>query len=71
MELFGISLDLLDVIFFFCIVLVIYFILLELEFREIRNLTKTFDNEEMRFEKETRELKDEIAHLTNIIEKKD
>lgn len=61
------SIELLDVIFYFCTVLVLYFIALELEFREIRTLTQGFDSEEMRFEKELRELKEEIARLTKIV----
>lgn len=70
MEIFGISVELLDVIFYFCVVLVLYFIVLELEFREIRNLTKGFDTEELQYEKEVRELKEEVARLTKIIESK-
>ena len=70
MEIFGISVELLDVIFYFCVILVMYFILLELEFREIRKLTKGFDNEEIQYEKEVRELKEDIARLTKLVESK-
>ncbi len=70
MEIFGISVELLDVIFYFCVILVMYFILLEFEFREIRKLTQNFDNEEIQYEKEVRELKEDIARLTKIIESK-
>ncbi|MFH1433028.1 MAG: hypothetical protein ABIG84_07480 [archaeon] len=67
MEIFGISIELLNVIFYFCVVLVLYFIVLEFEFREIRSLTKGLDSEEMQFEKEVRELREEIARLTKIV----
>ena len=70
MEIFGISVELLDVIFYFCVILVMYFILLEFEFREIRKLTKSFDNEEIQYEKEVRELKEDIARLTKLVESK-
>lgn len=70
MDIFGISVDVLDVMFYFCIVTVAYFVILELEFRELRNITRNFDNEETQIEKEVRELKEEIATLTKIIESK-
>ena len=70
MEIFGISVELLDVIFYFCVILVMYFILLEFEFREIRKLTKSFDNEEIQYEKEVRELKEDITRLTKLVESK-
>lgn len=70
MEIFGISVELLDVIFYFCVILVMYFILLEFEFREIRKLTQGLDNEEIQYEKEVRELKEDIARLTKLVESK-
>ncbi len=69
MDIFGISVDVLDVMFYFCIVTVAYFAILELEFRELRNITRSFDNEETQIEKEVRELKEEIARLTKTVEK--
>jgi len=58
MEIFGITMDILDVIFYFFIILVLYFILLEFEFREVRALTRSLDSEELQFEKDMRELKE-------------
>lgn len=68
MEIFGITMDILDVIFYFFIILVMYFILLEIEFREVRALTRNLDSEELQFEKDMRELKEEISRLTKMIE---
>jgi len=68
MEIFGVTLDVLDVIFYFFIILVMYFILLEFEFREVRALTRNLDGEELQYEKDLRELKEEISRLTKIIE---
>lgn len=68
MEIFGITMDILDVIFYFFIILVMYFILLEIEFREVRALTRNLDTEELEFEKDMRELKEEISRLTKMIE---
>ena len=68
MEIFGITMDILDIIFYFFIILVMYFILLEFEFREVRALTRNLDSEELEFEKDMRELKEEISRLTKMIE---
>jgi len=68
MEIFGITMDILDIMFYFFIILVMYFILLEFEFREVRALTRNLDSEELQFEKDMRELKEEISRLTKMIE---
>ena len=68
MQIFGITMDILDVMFYFFIILVMYFILLEFEFREVRALTHNLDSEELEYEKDMRELKEEISRMTKMIE---
>lgn len=67
MYIFGISIELLDLITVFFMVLVTYIIILEYEFKEVIKIVKRFDNEEMTLGKEIRELKEEIIKFKKTI----
>ncbi len=68
MYIFGLGIDLLDLITVFFIVLVTYIIILEYEFKEIIRIVKKFDNEETVLGKDIRELKEEISKLKETID---
>ncbi|RLJ08580.1 MAG: hypothetical protein DRP13_02245 [Candidatus Aenigmatarchaeota archaeon] len=68
MYIFGIEVPLLDLLVVFSIVVVIYLIILELEFRQLRRITKRFDEEEIQLSRVMRELKGEISSLNEIIQ---
>lgn len=67
MYIFGIDIPVLELLVIFCIVVVAYLFILELEFRQLRKIVKRFDQEELQFAAEMRELRKAIAELGNII----
>ena len=67
MYVFGIDIPVLELLVIFCIVVVAYLVILELEFRQLRKIAKRFDQEELQFSAEMRELRKSIAELGNII----
>ncbi len=67
MYIFGIDIPVLELLVIFCIVVVAYLFILELEFRQLRKIVKRFDQEELQFSAEMRELRKEIAELGNVI----
>ncbi len=67
MYVFGISVPILELLVIFCIVVVIYLVILEIEFRQLKSITKKFDEEEVLLSKEMRELRNEITELKNVI----
>jgi len=67
MYIFGISVPILELLVVFCIVVVVYLIILEIEFRQLRSITKKFDEEEILLSKEMRELRNEITELKEVI----
>ncbi|NOQ56131.1 MAG: hypothetical protein GQ477_05000 [Nanohaloarchaea archaeon] len=67
MYIFGISIDLLDFIALFFVILVTYIIILEYEFKQILGIVKKYDDEEMLLGKNIRELKEELKKLRDKI----
>lgn len=68
MYIFGLDVPILELLVIFCIVVVIYLVILEFEFRQLRKITKRFDEEEVALGRAMRELRDEISSLRNVIE---
>lgn len=73
---FGINIPILELLVIFSVVVVIYLIILELEFRHIRRVRKKLDEHEKEFyrenknlAKEIKELKTEIVLLKNVLQK--
>ncbi len=69
MYVFGISVPILELLVVFCIVVVVYLIILEIEFRQLKEITKKFDEEEVLLSKEMRELRSEVSELKEVIKK--
>jgi predicted Holliday junction resolvase-like endonuclease len=67
MYVFGIDIPILELIVIFSVVVVVYLIILEIEFRQLRKITRKFDEEEIALGKEMRELKEEISGLKDAI----
>ena len=70
MYVFGVDIGIMELLIGFVLVLVVYLIILELEFRHIRTLTRKFDEEEIQLGREMRELKDEVTALKDVISSK-
>ncbi len=68
MYLFGIDIPILELLVVFCTVVVVYLIILEIEFRQLKYIAKKFDEEEVMLSKEMRELRNEIAELRQVIQ---
>lgn len=67
MYIFGIDVPILELLIIFSIVVVIYLIILEIEFRQVRTITRKFDEEEIQLSRAMRELKDEIGELREVM----
>lgn len=63
MYLFGIQVPLLELLVVFCIVVVVYLVVLEFEFKQERKIVKEFDEEEVKLSHEVRELRESINEL--------
>lgn len=63
MYLFGIQVPLLELLVIFSIVVVVYLVVLEFEFRQQRKIVKKFDEEEVKLSHEIRELREAIDEL--------
>ena len=68
MYIFGIDVPILELLVIFSIVVVVYLIILEFEFRQLRKITRRFDEEEIALGRAMRELRDEISSLRNVIQ---
>ena len=68
MYIFGIDVPILELLVIFCIVVVVYLVILEFEFWQLRKITKRFDEEEIALGRAMRELRDEISSLRNVIQ---
>ena len=68
MYIFGIDVPILELLVIFSVVVVVYLIILEFEFRQLRKITKKFDEEEIALGRAMRELRDEIGSLRNVIQ---
>ena len=67
MYVFGVSVPILELLVIFCIVVVVYLVILEIEFRQLKSITKKFDDEEILLSKEMRELRSEVSELKEVI----
>ena len=74
--IFGINIPILELLVIFSVIVVLYLIILELEFRHIRRVRKKLDQHEKEFYKENKtlareikELKTEIISLKNVLQK--
>jgi type II secretory pathway component PulM len=67
MFIFGMDVPILELLVIFSIVVVIYLIILEFEFRQLRTITRKFDEEEIQLGRAMRELKDEVTALKEVM----
>jgi hypothetical protein len=67
MYIFGIDIPILELLVIFSTVVVVYLIILEFEFRQLRVITRKFDEEELQLSNELRELRKEISNLREVI----
>jgi type II secretory pathway component PulM len=70
MFIFGVDVPILELLVVFAIVVVIYLIILEFEFRQLRTITRKFDEEEIQLGRAMRELKDEVTALKDVMASK-
>jgi len=70
MYIFGVDVPILELLVMFSIVVVIYLIILEFEFRQLRTITRKFDEEEIQLGRAMRELKDEVTSLKDVMASK-
>ena len=67
MFIFGVDVPVLELLVIFSTVVVIYLIILEFEFRQLRTITRKFDEEEIQLGRAMRELKDEVTALKDVL----
>ena len=67
MYIFGIDVPILELLVIFSTVVVVYLVILEFEFRQLRVITRKFDEEELQLSNELRELRKEVASLREVI----
>ncbi len=67
MYIFGIDVPILELLVIFSTVVVVYLVILEFEFRQLRVITRKFDEEELQLSNEMRELRKEVASLREVI----
>jgi hypothetical protein len=65
---FGFNIPILELLVVLCVVVVGYLILLELEFRQLRNVAQKFNVEELELSKEIKILHDEILEVKDILQ---
>ncbi|MCD6275032.1 MAG: hypothetical protein J7J15_03370 [Candidatus Aenigmarchaeota archaeon] len=65
--LFGINIPITELLLLLSLVIIVYLAILEFEFRQIRKITKKFDDEELILTKSIRELRDSVSELRNTI----
>jgi len=70
MYIFGVDVPILELLVIFSIVVVIYLIILEFEFRQLRTITRKFDEEEIQLSRAMRELKEEVTSLKEVMASK-
>lgn len=69
MYVFGIDVPVLELLVIFSIVVVVYLIILEFEFRQLRIISRKFEDDEIQLGRAMRELKEEIGQLKMTIKK--
>ena len=67
MFIFGIDVPILELLVIFSTVVVVYLVILEFEFRQLRVITRKFDEEELQLSNELRALRKEIANLRDLM----
>lgn len=67
MYIFGVSVPIMELMVVFSIVVVVYLVILEFEFRQLKVITRKFDEEEVELATEMRELRKEVSDLKDII----
>lgn len=67
MYVFGIDVPLLELQVVLSLIVVVYLVILEFEFRQSRRIVKKMDEEELMFSKEVSELRKEIEDIKHII----
>jgi type II secretory pathway component PulM len=67
MYIFGIDVPILELLVIFSTVVVVYLVILEFEFRQLRVITRKFDEEELQLSNEMRELRKEVANLREVL----
>lgn len=67
MFIFGIDVPILELLVIFSTVVVVYLVILELEFRQLSVITRKFDQEELQLSNEMRELRKEIGNLREAV----
>jgi len=65
--IFGVDIPILELLVILSIVVVLYLIILELEFRQLRRIARKFDEEEIQLGVEMRELRKAVVDLRNVI----
>ena len=63
MYVFGFDIPILELLVVFCIVVVAYLVLLEVEFSQLRKISRKFQDEENYLAKEISMLRDEINKI--------
>lgn len=66
MYIFGVNIPIMELLVIFCIMVVVYLVVLEFEFRQQKKILKEFDEEEVRLSHEVRELKEVIEDLKEV-----
>jgi len=61
MYIFGLNIPILELLVIFFTVVVVYLIILEMEFRQLRKIIIKFDEEEVMLSKEIRELRKQMG----------
>ncbi len=69
MYVFGINIPILELLVILCIVVVVYLVILEFEFRQQKKILKEFDEEEVKLSHEVRELREAVKDLKEITER--
>jgi hypothetical protein len=67
MYIFGIDVPVLELLVIFSIVVVVYLVILEFEFRQLRIISRKFEDDEIQLGREMRELKEEIGQLKLVM----
>ncbi len=68
MFIFGVDIPILELLVILSLVVVIYLIILEFEFRQLRKIARKFDEEEIQLGVEMRELRKAVTDLKSVIE---
>lgn len=66
MILYGIQVPILELLAILCLLVVIYLLVMEFEFRQERRIVKDFDEDEVKLAHEVRDLREEIEELKDL-----